>query len=54
MSFTTKQGRNLLLKRHRLPKVVERKWAGVLPSSFKFRWKNVWDKDRVRKEANLV
>jgi hypothetical protein len=28
-------------------------WQGVLPLDYKLRWDNIWDKERVRKEAEL-
>jgi hypothetical protein len=40
MSYTSKIGRNLLKQRHVIPNVVVRKWQGVLPATFKFKWDN--------------
>lgn len=54
MAYCTKMGRVLLKKRHHIPKIIERKWAGVLPSSFKLRWTNVWSKARAQKESGLL
>jgi hypothetical protein len=37
MSYNTKQGRELLRKRHNIPNPVEQKWGGILPSSHTLR-----------------
>ena len=54
MKFTSKQGRESLLRHNRIPNVVDRKWFGVLPAYYKLRWNNVWDLERIRKEAGLM
>ena len=54
MKFSSKQGRELLQHQVRIPNVVERKWGGVLPANYKLRWINIWDSERVRKEAGLM
>ena len=54
MKYSSKQGRELLQRQARIPNVVERKWPGVLPANYKLRWNNVWDTERVRKEAGLM
>lgn len=50
MKYSTKVGRDLLRRHHVIPSVVERKWADILPQSFKLRWSTLWMKTRVRKE----
>ena len=37
-----------------IPSIVRKKWSGLLPSSYKLRWFNVWDFKRVHKEAGLM
>ena len=54
MRYSSKQGRELLQRQARIPNVVVRKWAGVLPADYKLRWNNVWDTERTRKEAGLM
>lgn len=54
MSYTTSLGRKFLLKTHKVPDVVEKKWSGVLPVTYKLRWLNVWDGERTKKEAGLL
>jgi hypothetical protein len=54
MKFTTKSGREALKKRHVIPNVAVKKWSGILPANFKFKWKNVWDKSRISKEAGML
>ena len=54
MLFTAKLGRKLLLKRHALPSVVEKKSGGILAPTYKLRWMNTWDKEREKKEAGLL
>nr|PNR60945.1 hypothetical protein PHYPA_003738 [Physcomitrium patens] len=44
----------MLKTRHKLPSVVESKWAGVLPRTFKLRWLIVWDPEPIRKEVGLL
>jgi hypothetical protein len=34
--------------------VVEKRWVGVLPFTFKLRWMNLWCKMRSRKEVGLM
>lgn len=41
MNYTTKLGRDLLRKHHVIPSVVEKKWSGILPRSFKLRWMTI-------------
>lgn len=54
MDFTTKMGRLMLRRRHTIPSVVEKKWAGILPPSFKLRWATIWTSNRVKKESGLL
>ena len=54
MYFTTQSGRKILFKRHVIPAVVQKKWTGILPDTFKLRWLNAWDKEREKKEAGLL
>ena len=54
MKFTSNQGRELLQCQASIPNVVEKKWAGVLPTNYKLRWNNIYDTERVRKEAGLM
>lgn len=54
MSYIANVGRKILLKTHPVPNVVEKKWFGVLPISYNFLWLNVWDSERVKKEAGLL
>jgi hypothetical protein len=54
LAYSSNMGRRLLKRHHVVPNVIERKWIGVLPLNFKLRWDNVWDKERVSKEAGLI
>ena len=54
MKFLSNQGRELLRRNTTIPNVVERKWPGILPANYKLRWNNIWDTERVRKEAGLM
>jgi hypothetical protein len=54
MCYTAELGRDILKKRHIVPNVVTIKWQGVLPMDYKLRWDNVWDGEKVRKEAGLI
>jgi hypothetical protein len=54
MNYTSELGRKMLKTRHVVPNVVMRKWQGVLPVSYKFRWDNAWDQERIRKEVGLI
>ena len=54
MKYSTKLGRERLLSRLVIPNVAERKWSGVLPTNFKFRWKTIWDRSRISKETGLL
>lgn len=51
LEFTTKLGRKLLSKYFTLLPVVEKKWSGILLTNYKLEWLNVWNKQRIRKEA---
>lgn len=33
---------------------VTRKWQGVLPQDFRLKWRTVWTKERISKEAGLL
>ena len=54
MKYTSNQGRELLRQRTNTPNVIVKKWVGILPSDYKLRWNNIWDTERVRKEAGLI
>jgi hypothetical protein len=54
MNYTLELGRKILKRRHVVPNVVMRKWQGVLPITYKLRWDNTWDRERIRKEAGLI
>ena len=54
MKYSSKQGKELLQRQARIPNVVERKWPRVLLANYKLRWNNVWDTERIRKEAGLM
>lgn len=54
MGYKASLGRKYLLKMHSVPTVVEKKWSGVLPITYKLKWLNAWDLKRVKKEAGLV
>jgi hypothetical protein len=54
MAYTAETGRKILKTRHQVPNVVTKKWQGKLPATFKFHWDNIWDSDRIRKEAGLI
>jgi hypothetical protein len=41
MHFSANLGRKLLGKKHVIPNLADRKWQGVLPLNFRFRWKSV-------------
>jgi hypothetical protein len=54
MNYSADLGRQLMKKHHIIPNVVIRKWQGVLPETYKFRWDNTWDGERIKKEAGLI
>jgi hypothetical protein len=54
MSYTAEIGREILKKLHVVPDVILTKWQGILPGDYNLRWVNVWDGERVRKEAGLI
>jgi hypothetical protein len=54
MHYSTKLGRKLLRKRHPPLQLATRKWNQTLPADFRFRWTNVWDHERQKKEADLM
>jgi hypothetical protein len=54
MNYAANLGRKLLQRKHVIPNVVVAKWQGVLPATYKLRWDNVWDHERVQKEAGLI
>lgn len=54
MNYTASLGRKYRLSTHSVPAVVEKKWSGVLPITYRLKWINVWDAERVRKEAGLI
>lgn len=54
MSYNTKMGRLMLRRHHKIPLVVEKKWPGILPPSFKLRWSIIWEPYRVKKEGRLL
>jgi hypothetical protein len=54
MKYSTKMGRELLRKRHPPLQLAQHKWQPILPVDFRFRWTNVWDHERQRKEAYLL
>jgi hypothetical protein len=54
MSYSTKLGRDLLRKRQPPLQLAQRKWQQILPADFRFRWTNIWDHERQRKEAHLI
>ena len=54
IKYTSNQGRELLRRQARIPNVVEKKWDRVLPTTYKLRWSNIWDSERVRKEVSLM
>lgn len=54
MEYTTKMGRLLLRRHHKVPLVVEKKWRGILPQSYKLRWATIWDAERAKNEGGLL
>jgi hypothetical protein len=54
MNYTAELGRSMLKRHHQVPNVVTRKWQGVLPATYRLKWDNAWDSERVRKEAGLI
>jgi hypothetical protein len=34
--------------------IIEKRWAGFLPTKFEFRWTNVCNKQRNKKEARFI
>ena len=54
MKYTSNQGRELLRGQTRIPNVVKKKWNGMLPTTYKLRWSNIWDSLRIRKEVGLM
>lgn len=49
-----KLDRSLLQEKHTTRNVVTQKWEGVLPTHFKLKQANMWNKEKVRKEAGLL
>nr|PNR38277.1 hypothetical protein PHYPA_021388 [Physcomitrium patens] len=54
MTYTASIGRNLLKTAHIVLEVVPAKWKGVLPTDYRLKWLNTWDKERTQKEAGLL
>ena len=54
MDYTANLGRKLLLKTHPVPPIMEKKWRETLPLSYKLKWLNVWDSDKIKKEVGLI
>jgi hypothetical protein len=54
LKYSTKLGRDLLRKRHLPLQLVFKKWPQTLLDNFRFRWTNIWDHERQRKEAGLI
>lgn len=52
--YTTKIGRQLLSDRHPPIQLAVSKWYGILDENFRFNWRNIWDPQRVNKEAMLI
>lgn len=40
LHYTANVGRKILKKRYMVPNIVVKKWQGVLPIMFKFKWNN--------------
>lgn len=53
MAYTTRLGRGMLRDKHIIPNQVENKWPGVLPSTYRLRWRTVWLRSRCKNEAGL-
>jgi hypothetical protein len=49
MEYTSEIGRRILKSRHKVLEVVTKKWSGVLLATFKLRWENAWDSERIKK-----
>lgn len=54
LAYSTKLGRELLSSKHIIPNVVDRKWQGILPTSYKLQWLRVWNNTRTKKEVGLM
>jgi len=54
MQYSAKLGREMLRDRIAVHNPVTRKWRGILPGSFRLRWKTMWVKERTNKEARLL
>jgi hypothetical protein len=54
LEYSIRKGRDFLSQRHTLPQLVETKWNLILPPTFEFKWNDVWDPERARKEATLI
>ena len=54
MNYTTELGRNIFKQRHVVPEVILKKWQGILSLDYKLRWNNIWDQEKVCKEASLI
>lgn len=52
--YSIKLGREMLNAHHKPLQLTEMKWRGVLPTSFRLSWRNVWDPGRTNKEATLL
>lgn len=54
MRYTASLGRKYLLNTHPVADVVEKKWSGVLPISYRLQWLNTRDSETIKKEAGLI
>ena len=54
MDYTAQLGRSIMLCTHLVPPVVEKKWSRILFPSYKLRYLNIWDLERIKKEAGLL
>jgi hypothetical protein len=54
LGYSAQLGRKLLNHRKQLSKPIPVKWYGLLPPTYKPRWKDVWLGQRPRKDAAFI
>ncbi len=54
LSYNTTLGREMFRSSTPKANIVMKKWAKLLPSNFKLRWSNIWDKHCSKKEVGFI
>jgi hypothetical protein len=54
LDYSTPKGRDYLRRCHAPLQLAASKWNLVLPPTFDFKWGDVWDPERAKKEATLL